>query len=41
MPLFMHITLVNAKDHHEYMWRSVLATSFQNIVSEERELLLI
>lgn len=37
MLLFMHIALLNAKDH--YMWRAVLATSFRNILSEERKLL--
>lgn len=37
----MHIILVNAKDHYECVWRGVLATSFQNIVSEEREFLLM
>lgn len=36
----MHITLVNAKDRYECVWRGVLATSFQDIVSEE-ELLFI
>lgn len=35
MLLFMHITLVNAKDRYECVWRGVLATSFQDIVSEE------
>lgn len=41
MLLFMHITLVNAKDRYERVWRGVLATSFQDIVSEEKELLFL
>lgn len=37
----MHITLVNAEDRYECVWRGVLATSFQDIVSEEKELLFL
>lgn len=35
----MHITVVNAKDHYERGLRGVLASSFQDIVPEEKELL--
>lgn len=35
----MHKTLVNAKDHYECGLRGVLASSFQDIVPEEKELL--
>lgn len=39
MLLFTHITLVNAEDHYECGLRGVLASSFQDIVPEEKELL--
>lgn len=39
MLLFTHITLINAKDHYDCGLRGVLASSFQDIVPEEKELL--